>query len=372
MRKKIGIITMHRVLNYGSALQAYSLQHAVQQLGGACELIDYYYPNKNKAKKRKKIGLYAIAQLYYKYFELAKKKLFNTFYTHYYSLSKISYMDKDALFECPPEYDIYITGSDQVWNVYNLKEDTSFLLSFAPIEAKKISYAASFSIQSMPDQYKTVYKQYLSGYDSITVREEGGRQIVKSLTGIEAEVFLDPIFLLNDKEWNSLIILSKLQVKEPYILVYVLAYAYNPYPDVTKLIKRIKRQNKMHIVLLSISNRQAVTIGCNNVTNLHDAVSPIDFLKLFKNASFIITTSFHGVCFSLNFSKSFLVVLDDDPAEDDRIYSLLTLMGAENRAIKKSQYNMDIKMEMNYSDIREKIEEYRKRGKQYLLKHLFS
>jgi hypothetical protein len=369
MNRNIGIITMHRVLNYGSALQSYALQYSIQKLGGSCELIDYYYPNINKSDDHRKYKLNDIAQLYYKYFMHKKERLFEEFYLKYYFLSKTSYYNKEILHQYPPVYDMYVTGSDQVWNVNNLKEDTSFLLSFAPMEAKKIAYAASFAVKDIPEQYRPMYKKYLLRYNAITVRDESGCQILKSLANINADVTLDPVFLLDANDWNVLANTSKLAIKkEPYILVYALAYAYNPYPYLTKLIRAIKKQSKMHIVLLSFSIKQS--IGLNNVTNLHSAVSPEDFLKLFRDAAFVITTSFHGTAFALNFFRPFYVVLDTDLTGDNRIYSLLKLIGAEDRAIKKGQIFSDFNMDMSYANIKKALESHRVKSKQFLIDNL--
>ncbi|MDR0605207.1 MAG: polysaccharide pyruvyl transferase family protein [Bacteroidales bacterium] len=366
MSKSIGIITMHRVLNYGSVLQAYALQHTIQELGNTCELIDYYYPNKIKKEKTNEE---TILKLYYKYFENKKKKLFDIFYSRHLILSRKSYYDKESLQSLAPVYDIYITGSDQVWNVNNLKDDASFLLSFARDQSKKIAYAASFSIKDIPEQYRQMYKKYLLRYNAITVREENGCQILKSLANINADVVLDPVFLLSAHEWNILANSSKLVLKkEPYILVYALAYAYNPYPYLTKLIRAIKKRSKMHIVLLNFSVKQI--IGLNNVTNLHDVVSPEDFLMLFRDAAFIITTSFHGAAFALNFSCPFYVVVDTDLTGDNRIFSLLKLLGAEDRAIKKGQSFPDFSMEMSYANVEKTIEKYRIKSRQFLIDNL--
>jgi hypothetical protein len=372
MSKKVGVITMHRVLNYGSALQAYAFQRIIQSLGNQCELIDYYYPNKNIINK-KDSGIERITKLYYRYWEKIKQQKFDTFYANYFSLSEKSYFNSEDLQQSPPVYDVYVTGSDQVWNVHNLQDDTNFLLSFAPDQAKKIAYAASFACSKLPEEYEAVYKKYLLQYKKITVREESGVQLLKSLANIEASVALDPIFLLTAEEWSKLADTSSfsLPINKPYILVYALHYAYNPYPYLTQLIKKIKKQAQMPVVLLSISNKQLFRLVGSSMKNLHDAVDPLDFLKLFKNAAFVITSSFHGTAFSLNFSRPFYSVLNNNcSCDDSRIHNVLKIVGAEHRAITKDQAVDKFEMDMDYTNIQKKIEAYRKRGKEFLAKNI--
>ena len=199
--KTVGIITMHKPVSYGSALQAYALQKKIDDLGYNAQLIDYKYPNKSHVAKNKPFVsyLYKMASFFvnmiFGFPDIQKNKKFEFFYNSYYKLSKF-YDSEESLIEDPPKYDIYMTGSDQVWNVKFVKNDTSFLLGFVSEENKKCSYAASFAIKDLPSEYQPYYKTLLSQYDHITVREQSGVKLVNQITGKDAFCVCDPTLLL--------------------------------------------------------------------------------------------------------------------------------------------------------------------------------
>ena len=130
---------MHKVLNYGSALQAYALQSVVEKMGFQCEIIDYLYPNAYHLSLRphlpvwKRIVLWII-QFLYGFPERKRERKFRSFYRDFFHLSARQYRSKEEIAECPPRYDIYLTGSDQVWNPKYIGSDATFMLSFAPLE----------------------------------------------------------------------------------------------------------------------------------------------------------------------------------------------------------------------------------------------
>ena len=149
---------MHKALSYGSALQAYALQQKIQDMGYYVELIDYQYPNKMHKIKKHGIRNYIVKiaflliQVIWGFPMLRKKRKFAKFYKTYYNLSKY-YPTADTLAQDPPDYDLYITGSDQVWNANFTKQDITFLLGFVGNGKSKISYAASFASSLFPDEY---------------------------------------------------------------------------------------------------------------------------------------------------------------------------------------------------------------------------
>jgi len=371
MNKRVGVITMHRVPNCGSALQAYALQRVIQGMGRHCELIDYRWPSKtarNRAGEgRRTLPLFA---LYFNALRRRQQKLLDDFYTRYFVLSQESYADAEALRARPPAYDVYITGSDQTWNVGNLKDDTSFLLSFAPEGARKAAYAASFAGHDVPEPYRDLYKKYLARYDAVSVREASGVRTVAALAGIPAEQVLDPTLLLDADTWSALAEKSEIAAREPYVLVYALGYAFNPYPYMTELIKRLRKYCGMRLVLLSYSIKQSAFMGPRGVTNLRGVVSPLDFLKLYKNAAFVVTNSFHGTAFALNFSRPFYTVINDEPDGDDRITSLLDMTGSRERGILKNSALTGFKMDMDYTDIQTKIAALRTSSMRFLEKNI--
>ena len=172
--KKIGIITVHRLPNWGSALQGYALQKVVESLGFACECINYLYPNPwhvgrgswkrsvppLKTRIARKLGLRALSlqQLVDKFVnsEIKESRAYNTF---------------DDIHNNPPLYDIYISGSDQIWNWRTMCADPTYLLDFAPKDKPKIAYSSSFSVNYIPENLKEMYAKCLSEIGRASCRE---------------------------------------------------------------------------------------------------------------------------------------------------------------------------------------------------------
>lgn len=344
---------MHKVLNYGSALQAYATQKTVEQLGYHCELIDYIYPNKYHKQNHKESALVLLKRfalhlsLGFPYRK--KRKKFEKFRNNYFQLSQTTYNSLEEIAVNSPLYDIYMVGSDQVWNPKHIGNDTTFLLSFATNEQKKISYASSFAQANIEKKYRDLYSGYLSEFESISVREANGQKIIKEWLNKDVPVCLDPTLLLNKEDYLPIAGDSALKIGKPFVLVYILQYAYNPYPYAAEFVKQVHRETGLHVVLLDFTAKEK--LGIKNVTNLHDAVGPSEFLYLFMNASLVITTSFHGTAFALNFEKPLYAIINDKATSDDRMLNLLTLVGAENRAIKKNAHIDKIDLNMNYAEI---------------------
>ena len=144
--KSVGIITMHNIRNYGSFMQAYATLHCIENLGLKAELIDYRYPNSLhhctspslKSKVKHGIGCFAKLLLPGNPYQILNKR-WNDAFSRYYKLSRI-YPTRDSLFSAPPTYDIYLIGSDQVWNESFINYDDSFFAAFAPEYAKKVAF----------------------------------------------------------------------------------------------------------------------------------------------------------------------------------------------------------------------------------------
>ncbi len=351
---KIGIITMHRVINYGSALQAFALQYELEKLGHEVEIIDYIFPRKNSSLWDKFI-FYIKRKAYLlrigKLFSKTKEEYFREFSKSFIKKSKLSYNQED-LMKNPPLYDLYMVGSDQVWNPRWTKKDTSFLLSFIE-NGIKTSYASSFTVSHLDEEYTSVYKKFLSNFKHITVREDSGRGIVKELTGKNAECVCDPTMLLTAKEYDHLVQSSKIQIKGDYILVYILTYMYNPYPDVNSIIATISHDLSMQAIYLDGNKYTVYDKTCKTISE----VGPCEFLWLFCHASFVVTSSYHGCIFASIFSKPLIAITDSD-SNDDRMVSLLNKLEVPNSMI---QYNCDISLNEDintYIPNQEKLHEF--------------
>ena len=346
MGKKIGIITMHKVLNYGSALQAYALQRVIEKMGYDVEIIDYIYPNEyhmqfvHRPCALRRLISYAIEML--RGFPRKRRiKAFEEFYKENLKLSR-TYYSKEELHNNPPKYDVYMTGSDQVWNPKSIHEDPSFMLSFTD-SSNKVAFSASIAKCDIPANLKELYANELKKYKQIYVREEHGSEIVNNLIGIKPKVVLDPTLLLESNEWKELAKKSKIKFNKPYILIYVLEYSFNVYPYMYDLIKYIQQQKGMELVVLGMSIKHAGKLS--NKVIMHDA-SVYDFVKLFTDASLVITDSFHGTAFSLNLNIPFYSVINNIEKSDSRIADLLTMVDEKSRIIKKGDDYTKIKFNL--------------------------
>ena len=354
--KKVGIITTFRQPNYGSVLQAYALQKVIDGLGYDSELIDYIYPNSyhferglNWGKKYKKTPIQKVKYIIRLFLECVsvlpfpKMKLLNDFISNEMKCSKV-YESYDVLHQNPPVYDIYVSGSDQIWNPNTMLGDMSYMFDFAPLGSKIISYSSSFSCDYIPDKYKEDYKKYLHRFYAISVRETNGQELVYELIGkTNAQVVVDPTLLLDKEDWSSLAIKAKiLRIPKKYILCYKLAYTYNPDDKIIEMLHFVQRKYNLPIVSLSrIENWNG-----GELISLFDgnfSIGIYEFLRLFKEASIVITSSFHGTAFSLNFGIPFLSLSDGKSNSDDRISSLLKKMGMASQLITtNSVLNKDI------------------------------
>lgn len=335
---KVGIVTMHKVLNYGSSLQAYALQRKITELGYDSEIIDYEFPPQTKAKININFVLEKtfdfIRALIMGFPQIKKKKRFKEFYDVFYKLSRQSY-NAETIVNDIPEYDVYMTGSDQVWNPRHIGEDTNFLLSFAPNEKPKMSYAASFATSNIPEKSKQLYKKYLKGYHYISVRESTGVQLVQDLAGKNATVCCDPVFLLNRAQWDEVANNAKFLIKEKYILVYALYYMFDPYPELLQIINSV--QKTLGYKVLYLDGRKEDAFRPNSFVLKEEG--PSEFIKLIKNAELVITTSFHGTAFSLIYDKPLMAIVRPDDKTDSRISSLLKIAQAEKSLV---NYNSNV------------------------------
>lgn len=359
---------MHRVLNPGSMLQAYALYKQVCKLGYECEIIDYQYPNaihhsKSNANECNIIKTICLLLNRIKFFILyrgrVQRKRYMRFMHDNLLLSKY-YPTKESLFNDSPKYDIYLTGSDQVWNPKCMKGDESFFCAWKH-DCKRISYASSFSTSIIPDVYREHYRSHLKKYDYLGVREQTAVDILKNLTGRDSVVVCDPTMLLSKADYSPLLKCSRIHKKKPYILVYALTYAYNPYPQMDVIIKMVKDKMKLPVVYLYTNSVDKF--------HIHGAITsagPCEFIDLFMHASFVVTSSFHGTAFALNFGVPFYSIVPDKVSEDSRIISLLQMVGASDRAIKVSQHVNAVDIKMDYLSINKLMENFRNISQKFL------
>ncbi len=344
--KKVGILTMHYADNFGSVLQAYALQEALKSLGYQPEFINFLtqkerdnhdygiHPFKRLRTLGFRSGMYKILSSIYSYNNNKKrKKLFDKFRQQYLNVDSKIFVTDDNIRHFAKDYNILLTGSDQVWNPYFILPDgQAYLLNFANKNQKKCSYAASIAVA--PLKMETIDFSLISDFDGISIREEKQKNKLIELSKREdIQVHIDPTFLLDKSSWLKISDSPKL--KNKYIFIYDLV------PSQELITFANKMATKFHLDIVSFSNRNGFK---NNVLWLQNC-SPSSFLGLLNNAAYSISSSFHGVALSIIFEKNFIAF--PHPTRGSRITGLLKLTNFENRLI----YNADDFDDFDFSDI---------------------
>lgn len=342
--KTVGILTTFRQPNWGSVLQAFSLQYVINKLGYKSTIIDYIYPNEyhySQGKPKYRHSLWyrskqfikkILVRLHIMEYKKTKMDLLNSFIED--NMNCTTQIKKKAdLKKILPLFDIYISGSDQIWNPYTMFGDMSYMFDFAPSYSIKIAYASSFSCDKIPMKYESKYHKYLSSYSAISVREQNGVTLAKKYSGLNnVKLVLDPTLLLDKDAWAKLAAKSNdMELPKHYILFYMLAYTYSPNDKMVELLSYVQEKYRHPIVSLS-----ECPIGFNGdfiPLAFKKNVGIYEFLNLFQNADMVVTSSFHGTAFAVNFGKPFIALENGKSRSDDRISSLLNRLGLQEQLI---------------------------------------
>lgn len=317
-------ITCHRPLNYGAVLQSYALNTKLKQLGLDAKVIDYY-PDYYKISS-KKLHIRIIRYFLRLPDWIIGNKRFGKFIDDYIPLSSKTYKNIEELNENIPIADFYFAGSDQIWNcdeLFNGKDD-AFFLTFAPKKTKKISYAASLAMPEIPVEQVDRYTKLIQDFDSISIREKDGVDLVEGLGIKNVQHVLDPVFLLKSKDWDVIVDSSSFEPTEKYVLIY-----------------GFKRQKNLYQYARKLGSELGIKVYAIN-TNIEDYfldidkyfwnASPETFVKLIKNAECVVTNSFHGLSFSIIYNKPFHLFSRSGKA-NSRMLSLLKNLNLSDRIV---------------------------------------
>ena len=363
--KKIGVVTFHSPYNYGSSFQAYALQETVKKI---CNYeCDYKIINLRTANQKRMYSIDKDINLstkiirnfmlrdYDKKYKIKNQK-FEDFINNQLDVTQ-EYNSYEELEKANFDFDYYISGSDQLWNLRAFDFDWSYYLGFVH-KGKKISYAASFGPKSIEfsDEEKLKVKRYINNYDNLSVREKGSYDNIYQLTGRKAEINMDPTILLEKEEWNKLIPKKK-NITEDYILYYSLGQD----KENIKLVEKISNKMKLPVITTRYSGRNELF---TNFKRIYD-VGPIEFLNLLNNAKIVLTTSFHGTIFSAILNKPFFSINAD---KDYRRLTLLETIGLENRNINMEDIEKKLKdvFKMDFEKSNKKIQLEKEKSIKYL------
>lgn len=350
-------VTFHHTCNYGATLQAYALHSVIKSLGHENLVLEYPERSRKKTSFFKnpyqfiKSNYQRLNYLYRKDKIEARKKMFKDFHSTNIMKTRV-YKDIEDLRNNTPDVNCLITGSDQVWNMNSLpKFKPAHFLDFGPKNIIRFSYAASIEKLNYTDQQKKYVARAIASYKGVSLRETSARDYINSFTNVNAIQVVDPVFLLNKDEWSSVAIEGR--IKEPYIL----CYQVSSNPLMQKTADYLK--NKTGCKIVSVCHGSFKWIKSDY--SLFD-VSPEEFLGLYRNASYVLTTSFHGTALALVHERPFISLVRPDSR--NRIVDLLKLLGLEKSSVSSTEEfhvpNID------YSCVRAKIEVERSRSLDYL------
>lgn len=366
--KKVGLLTFHRPINFGAVLQAVALSKGIELCGGQCEIIDYInpafvkaYPLVHKTNCNTLKGmLWELMMIPYR---VKQKKEFQNFLTKNTNLSR-SYT-KCEMENVEKDYDIIVVGSDQVWNLKCSGSDVTYFLDFVK-EKPKYSYAASFGDSNIKEENREMIKGFLDTFADISVREKSGLDILKDVTGHDFVQTLDPTLLLNRKQWCEIVKDTQRIIKNDYILIYFMVQSAQTMKEIFAMADRIKEKYGYQIVVIGGSLRKN-----KNGIVYYNAFSPEEFVSLFRDAAYVLTSSFHGTAFSVNFQKNFYSYVKPDLPVQGRIESLLTKIGLGDRVFSISSKVEKIE-DIDYEQPEVLLENERKNSYVYIEKVLNS
>lgn len=361
---QIAIITNQTPLNYGANLQAYALQTYLEKLGCNVEIINYapdfyteelslMYIGRNSCRRNILFGLFYI--LYKLPSRLKRRWIFAKFQKKFLNLTPKKYKSYDELLGYPPKADVYICGSDQIWNTHGTRGyNPAFYLEFVEDCSKRFSYAASMSLDTpITERVKRDVFPMINKLKHVSVRESVTAEIIQPYIQKKVYQVLDPVFLLNSEDWSTLE-LDKKKLHKQYILIYPMGDASNVLKNATILA------NKTKLPIFCISASKKRFHGVSKCFNCSIGL----FLQLFSNASYIVTNSFHGTSFSIIYKKTFWTC--EIGNNNHRIVSLLKLLGLEDRYIDKDSL-LDLQtININYTNSLSHIDNAIKNSKDYL------
>lgn len=358
-------VTYHNAINYGAVLQAYALQKKLSTLGIDDEILDI--ERQERVYFREFIfGKYLPSQIYNNIINLlyavkTMKRVFrfkdfvknNINTTRYYGTSR-------ELIDDPCVADVYITGSDQMFNTNFDGLNTAAFLKFGSEEIKRISYATSMGPANVSGKYLEGFMSAIKAYSFLSFREKVAADYISKLCSVPCSTNIDPSLLLTKDDWSQLAsksTLPKRAIPGKYILVYVLLHNH----IINDAIDKLKSETGLDVIVINPHSR----VLAKGDVIIRDA-GPLEFLTLYKNAEYILTTSFHGTCFSLLFEKKFFSFIRK--TGETRINNILNMLNLSDRIITDlSQMKLD---EIVYDDVNEILLNERAKTNDYLTRVL--
>lgn len=339
---KIGLLTYQSANNFGAALQAYALEKFLTMQGYDCEYINYICENvENRYRYSNSKSIKGFIRR-----QFAKKR--DKSFQHFRKKIRISSkkFSRGNIAEANKEYDMFIVGSDQVWNYKLNGNDFTYLLNFS--NKPRVAYASSIGLDDIEEEFREEYFTNLSKFETIMVRELSAKSIIDKLGISSSQVVLDPSFLLTDEYWEKM-------TYTPNVKDYILFYVFDSnnikkfcdkYVDILKGQKFVKFGGGINLCdFIDLRTKVMYTTG------------PRDFLSYLRNAKLVVTDSFHATVFSIIFKTPFVVFYRNRAGKDARIHELLKIANLDKRDFESVTKDSIFSFGANNQEILEKQRE---------------
>ncbi len=346
-------ITYDHTNNYGSCLQAYALQKAIENTklsnGSNCsyQLIPIKTFKEYNHLSMSRLIILPLLRLHHSQFSPFEREFLR--FAPVTCLQDLPQLNENT--------DAFICGSDVIWNPDQNLNLSAFYLDFA--KKYKFSYAASYGKAEITDQLLTKVRPYLEEFDAISVREASGAEVVRRCVNKTVRIVSDPVLLLNKDEWNSLIPQSAPEKGCIFVYITHLSKALKTFLDV------LQRKTGLRIVYAAAGPKQALKQGMLQVQK------PQRWLQQLRDAEYVVTNSFHATAFSVMFHKKFFTVVNGDKAKgiNVRMNDFLNSLGLGDRIFSSVPEEIDVG-EVNYSGVDEKIATLREKSLSFLRENL--
>lgn len=355
---KIGILTFHNAYNYGAVLQAFALQTYLENQGHQVEIIDY---------RNDEVEL---SYTLFRFRSIPKRNIVNTIkylVNHSYRSYKYPEFHKNAmqLLKLSPrvnslkdssiaDKDVIIIGSDQLWN----RKITRILDPFywgefaGNIKGRVITYAICMNTDTLSSEQLDYMRNHLGNFDSLSVRETDLANVLRSLTSKPVHISLDPTLMVDACMWREMIKKEPSPTKEPYVLVYAILERKKVIEEARKFAE--KRGLKL-VIMSPIADVRPLK-------GYYQPNSPLGFISAIAQAEYVVTSSFHGLAFSVIFHRKVYVM--GDSGKNERMHSLLDNLGIGDRFVDNMR-DMG-KGEINYSSVEYRLNLLRSQSRDYL------
>ena len=366
--KTVGLATFFYDDNFGTCLQAYALQRVMEMFQYDVELIRYHRCTRaNEGNRWKKIINMSPSMLWWRFINrksiLAKKARFTDFRKRYLHLANDENYYRDSDFhKLKGKYDAYVCGSDMIWSS-EFKDDWIFYYLSFEEKRKTISYAPSYGKNCLTDEETTICKPLISNIGHLSCREIAGVNMIKEKFSLEANHVIDPTLLMDCKDWDAVISCQDKLINNEYSLVYLFNGTTKHGRD--KVINQLANINDKELVILSGAEGKFKKYEYKN------AAGPLEFVRLYRDCSFVVTDTFHGMLFAIIFNKPF-IVLDKSPfgVTADRLTSTLESLNLKERYVTNDIILNDSILNMDYIKVNKTISSLREYSINYLKESL--